>query len=165
MTMLHHLGRTARTMPADGLRPGREIVFPSGCPADRIGKPARPVRLLRVREQMPAPDRGEGIASKAMHRADMRSAMAVKILNPEMAAGFLDEFEPLPQQARVAAEALSPDALARPFIEPHRCQHRTWRTPHEVVNGIVAIGIDGAAKLDGNSLGQLRGWQGVMAST
>jgi hypothetical protein len=46
---------------------------------------------------MPAPDRGEGIASKAMHRADMRSVTAVKILNPEMAVGLLDEFEPLQQ--------------------------------------------------------------------
>jgi len=81
--MLHQLGRAARTMPTMGLRPGRAIVVPSGCPAERIGKLIRPVRLLRVRD----PDRGEGIASKAMHRADMRSAMAVKILNPEMAAG------------------------------------------------------------------------------
>src|SRR6516164_9142240 len=98
MTMLHQLGRAARTMPADGLRPGRAIVFPSGCPAKRIGKPVRPARLLRVGEQMPAPDRGEGIVSEAVHRADMRSVMAVKILNPEMAVGLLDEFEPLTQQ-------------------------------------------------------------------
>src|SRR5262245_21102407 len=47
---------------------------------------------------MPSPDHGEGVAGKAVHRAHMRSVMAVKILNPEMAAGLLDEFEPLPQK-------------------------------------------------------------------
>ena len=44
--------------------------------------------------------------------------MAVEILNPEMAAGLLDEFEPVPEQACIAAKALGPDVLAGPFMEP-----------------------------------------------
>ena len=99
---------------------------------------------------MPASDRGEGIASKTMHRAHMWSVMAVKILNPKMAACLLDEFEFGPQQACVAAKALGPDALARPFMEPQRCQHCARRTPHEFAGGIVAIGIDGRSQAGGD---------------
>ena len=44
--------------------------------------------------------------------------MAVEILNPKMAAHLCDEFKLVPQQICVAAKALGPDALARPFIKP-----------------------------------------------
>ena len=92
---------------------------------------------------MPASEYREGIAGKAMHRADMRSLMAVEILNPKMAAHFSDEFELVPQQLCVAAKALGPDALARPFIKPQGCEHRARRTPHQFADGIVAVGVNG----------------------
>ena len=90
----------------------------AGCPTERFGQPVRPARLFGVGEQVPAPDHGKGIAGKPMHCADMRRVMAVEILNPEMAAGLLDKFEFIPQQACIAAKALGPNVLARPFMEP-----------------------------------------------
>ena len=64
VTMLNQQGSAPRTMLADGLRPGRAIVFPPSCPTERFGKPARPARLLGVGEQVPAPEHREGIAGK-----------------------------------------------------------------------------------------------------
>ncbi len=78
----------------------------------------RPARLFGVAEQVPAPDHGKGIAGKPMYCADMRRVMAVEILNPEMAASLLNKFEFIPQQARIAAKALGPNVLVRPFMEP-----------------------------------------------
>jgi hypothetical protein len=69
--------------------------------------------LIGAGKQVPAPEHRKGVACKAMHRADMRSPMAVEILNPKMAAGFLDELKPVSQHACVATKALGPDALAR----------------------------------------------------
>jgi hypothetical protein len=73
VTMLNQEGCPPRTMLADGLRPGRAIVFPASCLTERFSQPRRPARLLGIGKQVPAPEHREGIASEAMDRADMRS--------------------------------------------------------------------------------------------
>jgi hypothetical protein len=61
--------------------------------------------LFGFGEQVPAPDHGKGIAGKPMYCANVRREVAVEILNPEMAAGLLDKFEFIPQQASIASKA------------------------------------------------------------
>src|ERR1043166_3675492 len=96
MAMLHEHLRPSGAMPADGLGPVRTTIFLDGGLAQGLGQALRPAGLFACGKQMPAAEDGKGIPGETMHGAEERCLVPVKMLDPEMAAGFLHEFQPAP---------------------------------------------------------------------
>src|SRR5689334_12614505 len=89
----------ATSIPADRLWPVcLAFLERRGC-AQGFFQAIRPVQLLAGREKGPAADDGEGVARKAMNRAEEGRHMAIEMLDPKIAAGFVDKLEPIPKRA------------------------------------------------------------------